>query len=72
MPTYPSRCNSGLLIMNLPRNITDWPEKARELYEERAGIKEFDGKLPRPMAEREAEVEIRKLAWKENTLEIQP
>jgi hypothetical protein len=53
--------------MQLPRNREDWSAFWRELYEERAGIKEFDGKLPRPMAEREAETEIRKLAWRENT-----
>jgi hypothetical protein len=54
-------------LMQLPRNLDDWSNFWRELYEERAGIKEYMGNLPRPMAEREAEVEIRKLAWRENT-----
>ena len=70
MPTYPSRCDSGLLtpnFMRLPANIADWPKQAHEEYEERAAIKEYQGNLPRPMAEREAEIEIRKLAWRENT-----
>jgi len=53
--------------MRLPPSIDDWPKYWRELYEERAGIKEFQGNIPKPMAEREAASEIRSMAWRENT-----
>ena len=39
----------------LPRDLADWPADARESVEERAAIMEFDGGLPRDVAEREAE-----------------
>ncbi len=53
--------------MILPAHLADWPPLWRERFEERAAIKEFSANLPRPMAEREAEIDIRKLAWKEIT-----
>lgn len=45
----------------LPQVVARWPLAAREAFEERAAIKEFDGRLPRQQAEREAEEEVR--AW---------
>jgi len=51
----------------LPPKRDDWPAFWKELWEERAAIKEFVGNLPRSSAEFEAEKDIRKLAWKENT-----
>lgn len=45
--------------MRLPPSINDWPEDARHEYEERAGIREFQGNAPRHIAEREAEEEVR-------------
>jgi hypothetical protein len=44
---------------SLPTRISDWPAKWRELYEERAGIMEFQGNLRREDAERNAEANIR-------------
>ena len=43
----------------LPTRIADWPAKWRELYEERAGIMEFQGNMRREDAERNAEANIR-------------
>jgi hypothetical protein len=43
----------------LPANVADWPEGYRYLYEERAGIMEFDGNMPRAQAETAAEVIVR-------------
>jgi hypothetical protein len=48
--------------MNLPLNIAAWPANWRELYEERAGIIEFQANLSRPTAEFRAEQDVRKLA----------
>ncbi len=42
-------------------DVSTWPEDMRFLFEERAGIMEFDGKLERTWAERIA----RKLIWQE-------
>ena len=39
----------------LPASRGDWPEDAVFDFEERAGICEFEGELPRDQAEREAE-----------------
>lgn len=39
----------------LPESVATWPAEARERFEERAGILEFDGGLLREVAEREAE-----------------
>ncbi len=43
----------------LPPDRAAWPEEDREAFEERAGICEYDGGLPRDAAEREAERCIR-------------
>ncbi|MFH1467883.1 MAG: hypothetical protein ABIO70_26090, partial [Pseudomonadota bacterium] len=43
----------------LPERVADWPEEAREIWEERAAIIEFDGGLPREAAERLAEERVR-------------
>jgi hypothetical protein len=43
----------------LPARPQDWPAKWRELYEERAGIMEFQGNMRREDAERNAEANIR-------------
>ncbi|MBU4000655.1 hypothetical protein KKG29_05820 [Patescibacteria group bacterium] len=40
---------------DLPSTLDKQSEEWREAYEERAGIMEFDGKLPRPKAEKTAE-----------------
>lgn len=40
---------------SLPESVATWPAEARERFEERAGILEFDGGLAREVAEREAE-----------------
>ena len=45
--------------MILPRDIRRWPPAWLELYTERAGIKEYQGNLPRLEAERQAEQDIR-------------
>jgi hypothetical protein len=59
-PTH--QANTGRVI--LPRKIADWPAEWRERYEERAGIMEFEGNLPRAMAERRAEEDMRRIAAK--------
>ena len=41
-----------------PDEVTTWTPALREEFEERAGIKEFDGKIPRAEAERQARVEV--------------
>jgi len=43
----------------LPGDIAEWPADAREHFEERAAIMEYDGGLPRVEAERLAEAEVR-------------
>ena len=43
----------------LPADQADWPEDAGENVEERAAIMEFDGMLPREVAEREADRRVR-------------
>lgn len=48
--------------MNLPPNRARWPNWAEEEFNERAAIREFQGNVPRDVAEYHAEVEIRKLA----------
>jgi hypothetical protein len=47
--------------MTLPVKISDWPAEWLELWNERAGIMEAEGKMLRWRAEREAERDIRKL-----------
>jgi hypothetical protein len=51
--------------MNLPLQISAWPPRWRELYEERAGIIEFQAKVSRMTAEFRAADDIRKLAKEE-------
>jgi uncharacterized protein YPO0396 len=48
--------------MILPDNVRTWPRYWRELYEERAAIKEYLGKLQKVYAEALAEKEIRQQA----------
>ena len=43
----------------LPTYVKDWPTYWRELYEERAGIMEFQGNMRKEDAERNAEANIR-------------
>jgi len=45
----------------LPENVGAWPRAARERFEERAAIAEFDAGKSRDEAERQAEQEIRML-----------
>jgi hypothetical protein len=49
----------------LPRFVTDWPELWKERFEERAAHMEFDGNLPRSIAEENAERDIRQQFHKE-------
>lgn len=48
--------------MLLPTRIRDWPPIWLELFNERAAVMEYGGKLPRWKAEQEAERDIRQLA----------
>jgi hypothetical protein len=48
--------------MNLPPHRNRWPRWAEELFEERAGIIEFQGNVSRATAELRAEQDIRKQA----------
>ncbi len=55
-----SRCRGALVALVkagavLPVERDDWPADAVEVFEERAGLCEYHGVLPRPAAEREAE-----------------
>ena len=43
----------------LPRAIGRWPDDERQDFEERAGMLQFEGGLPRESAEREAERLVR-------------
>lgn len=43
------------LAADLPLCVADWPEEAQYAFEERAGICEYDGHLPREEAEKLAE-----------------
>ncbi len=47
--------------MILPPTIDRWPAEWRELYQERAGIMEFEGHMSRERAEKLAELDVRKL-----------
>lgn len=53
--------------MTLPALRKDWGSKWLELWAERAALMEFVGNLPREMAERYAEQDIRKVAAKEGS-----
>jgi hypothetical protein len=48
--------------MMLPFKLSDWPEDWKFLFNERAGIMEFDGGFSKAEAEYEAEKDIRKQA----------
>jgi hypothetical protein len=48
-----------LEVGGLPRAVRAWPVNERELFEERAGVMEFDGGLARPDAELFAEARVR-------------
>jgi len=55
-----ARCRGALLVLVkagavLPADLARWPEEAAANREERAAIMEFDGRLPRDVAEHEAE-----------------
>jgi hypothetical protein len=43
----------------LPPDLAVWPSDERDAYEERAAIREYEGGLPRAVAEREAERDVR-------------
>ena len=43
----------------LPPDLGSWPPEWREAFEERAGLMQFDGGLPRDRAEAEAERRVR-------------
>jgi hypothetical protein len=45
--------------VTLPPSVTDWHEDAREAYEERAAILEYDALMPRREAERRAKRMVR-------------
>ena len=45
--------------MTLPASVRDWPVWARDVYEERAAIMEYDARLPLSVAEAEAERMVR-------------
>ena len=45
----------------LPERVEDWPDEVRDHVEERAGIMEHHGCLPRGEAEQRAEARVR--AW---------
>jgi hypothetical protein len=46
--------------VTLPPTRDAWPDEAKEAFEERAAILEFDAGLPRPLANRRAEAMVRK------------
>lgn len=48
--------------MTLPEKIAAWPLRWRELYEERAAIIQEGARLPRDVAEKLAEEDIRRQA----------
>jgi hypothetical protein len=52
---------------DLPQRIEDWPEDARDHFEERAAIMEVGGCLPRAEAERRAEAIVRE-RWRRSLL----
>jgi hypothetical protein len=54
----------------LPQRVEDWPEDARDHFEERAAIMEFEGCLPRAEAERRAAAIVRE-HWR-NALQAPP
>jgi hypothetical protein len=53
-------------VPSLPRLTSQWPQPWLFAYHERAAIKEYDGRMERPRAEREAEQEVREMAARED------
>jgi hypothetical protein len=49
----------GALVGQLPARVADWPPDWAENWAERSAIQEYDGGLPREVAEREAEACVR-------------
>ena len=60
-----SRTQRGASVVSLPAQLDRWPASYRDLYEERAGIMQFDGLMSRDQAELLAESEIRRQADEE-------
>jgi hypothetical protein len=48
--------------MILPRLVSTWPAAWLDAYQERAAIMEYDGRMSRVQAERDAERECRERA----------
>ena len=48
--------------MQLPFKLADWPKRWAELYEERAGLMQYEAGFSKAEAEYEAEKDIRKQA----------
>ncbi len=55
--------------MKLPLNRKDWPLRAQEDFAERAGIIEFDARLPRDVAEKLAEQDVRNI-WEKTAASV--
>jgi len=47
-------------VKALPQSRDLWPADARADFDERAGIMEHDGRIPRDQAERQAEADVRR------------
>lgn len=47
-------------IVELPKNVYEWPEEWIEAYEERAAIMEYDGCMSRVQAEKKAKIIVYK------------
>lgn len=54
---------------DLPAAFADWPQDARDWFEERAAIREHEGRLPRVEAERLAEDDTRRW-WRTTRHEV--
>ncbi len=55
---------------DLPPSQTDWPSEWREAFNERAGILEFDGNLPRATAEQTALASVREAFRRQHVADI--
>ncbi len=55
--------------MKLPLNRKDWPLRAQEDFAERAGIIEFEARLPRDVAEKLAEQDVRNI-WEKRAASV--
>lgn len=56
----------------LPLHLGTWPQRAREAFEERAAMREFEGGASRCEAERAAEREVRVLHVREFVARMAP